>query len=64
MDTKNKTKVLAKQNGPLIITGNFIFENEDGGTEELERLVLCRCGESGKMPLCDASHNRVGFCSK
>ena len=64
MNTENKTKVLAKQNGPIIITGSFTFENEDGSSQEMERLVLCRCGESGKMPLCDASHNRVGFCSK
>lgn len=60
----NKTKILAKANGPLIVTGKFIFEDEDGSQKELERLVLCRCGASGKMPLCDASHNRVGFDSK
>ena len=64
MDNQDKVKVLAKANGPIIISGNFIFENEDGETKELERLVLCRCGESGKMPFCDASHNRIGFCSK
>ncbi|MCB0540355.1 MAG: CDGSH iron-sulfur domain-containing protein, partial [Bacteroidetes bacterium] len=51
-------------NGPIIITGKFVFENEDGETKEMERLVLCRCGNSGKMPLCDASHNRIGFQSK
>ncbi len=64
MDNENKMKVLAKGNGPIIITGKFIFENEDGEIKELERLVLCRCGESGKMPFCDASHNRIGFNSK
>jgi CDGSH-type Zn-finger protein len=63
-DKEAQVKVLAKANGPIIITGSFTFENEDGKTEEIERLVLCRCGESGRMPLCDASHNRVGFCSK
>lgn len=64
MDNQDKMKVLAKANGPIIITGKFVFENEDGETKELERLVLCRCGASGKMPFCDASHNRIGFCSK
>jgi CDGSH-type Zn-finger protein len=64
MDTKNKTKVLAKRNGPIIITGAFIFDKEEGEAVEMERIVLCRCGASNIMPLCDASHNRVGFCSK
>lgn len=63
-DTKNKTLVLAKENGPIIITGNFMFDDENGEPKEMERIVLCRCGESGKMPFCDASHNRVGFSSK
>lgn len=64
MHDEEKVKVLAKPNGPLIITGNFLFEDEDGSIQEAERLVLCRCGESGKMPFCDASHNRVGFISR
>lgn len=59
-----KVKVYTKPNGPVIVTGKFIFENEDGKKEEMERLVLCRCGASGIMPFCDASHNRVGFQSK
>ena len=64
MENNNKTKILAKTNGPIIVTGNFVFDNEDGEPKEMERLVLCRCGASNIMPLCDASHNRVGFSSK
>ncbi|MEZ4917141.1 MAG: CDGSH iron-sulfur domain-containing protein [Chitinophagales bacterium] len=64
MKNKEKVNVYTKPNGPIIITGKFVFENEEGETKEMERLVLCRCGNSGKMPLCDASHNRIGFQSK
>jgi len=64
MDNK-EVKVLAKTNGPIIISGKFTFKDEDGETKEMmEHIVLCRCGESGKMPLCDASHNRIGFISQ
>lgn len=64
MAEENKVKVHTKPNGPIVITGNFLFENEEGESQEMERIVLCRCGESGKMPFCDASHNRLGFISK
>lgn len=64
MEHKEKVNVYTKPNGPIIITGKFVFENEEGETKEMERLVLCRCGNSGKMPLCDASHNRIGFQSR
>lgn len=64
MENKKKVNVYTKPNGPIIITGKFVFKNEEGETKEMERLVLCRCGNSGKMPLCDASHNRIGFQSK
>lgn len=64
MPEQDKVKVYTKPNGPIVITGSFLFENEDGEAQEMERIVLCRCGESGKMPFCDASHNRLGFISK
>lgn len=59
--TEEKTKVILKPNGPIIISGKLILESEDGKQQEIERLVLCRCNESGKLPFCDASHNRIGF---
>lgn len=64
MENKNTVKVYTKPNGPIIITGKILFENENGEIKEAERLVLCRCGASSIMPLCDASHNRIGFQSK
>lgn len=61
---KPKVSVEIKLNGPIIISGNCLVKRADGSEETVERIVLCRCGQSGIMPLCDASHNRVGFNSK
>ncbi|MFT4970366.1 MAG: CDGSH-type Zn-finger protein [Chitinophagales bacterium] len=61
MEKKTETKVEVKANGPLIISGHFTVTLSNGESKTMERLVICRCGESGNMPFCDASHNRVGF---
>lgn len=57
------TKVYPRPNGPIIIDGNFLLEDEDGNLTEHTRLSLCRCAASMKMPHCDGSHNRINFKS-
>ena len=43
--------------GPLWARGGITLEGADGSTYEVRnRMTLCRCGESGNMPFCDASH--------
>lgn len=50
-DTVRKVK------GPLWVKGGILVEDVDGeGYEVRNRVALCRCGESGNMPFCDASH--------
>ena len=61
MEKKPKTKIEIKPNGPLVLCGQLEITLADGQVKHLERVVICRCGQSGKMPYCDASHNRVGF---
>ena len=61
MEKKDKTKVEIKANGPVIISGQLEVTLSSGEVKQIERVVLCRCGESGNMPFCDASHNRMGF---
>jgi CDGSH-type Zn-finger protein len=61
MEKKDTTKVEIKANGPAIISGDLQITLSSGVVQQMERIVLCRCGESGKMPFCDASHNRLGF---
>ncbi len=61
MEKKPKTKIEIKPNGPLVLCGQLEITLADGQVKHMERVVICRCGQSGKMPYCDASHNRVGF---
>jgi CDGSH-type Zn-finger protein len=43
--------------GPLWVTGFIPVERADGQPfETRNRVALCRCGLSKKMPLCDGSH--------
>ncbi len=48
--------------GPLWVTGGITVTNAAG--ERLEtrnRVTLCRCGASGNKPLCDGTHQDIGF---
>ncbi len=57
------TIVRVRRRGPLILEGEFSVIDVDGAElpDNGGRLALCRCGASRCRPLCDGSHNRVGF---
>jgi CDGSH-type Zn-finger protein/uncharacterized Fe-S cluster protein YjdI len=49
-------------NGPLSVRGNIEICAGTGRTiDRVSRVRLCRCGQSANKPLCDNSHERVGF---
>ena len=49
-------------NGPIWITGGIPVERSDGQPlETRNRVTLCRCGASSKMPLCDGTHKEIGL---
>ena len=49
-------------NGPYFVTGGITIWRSDGEVlETRNRVTLCRCGKSSKMPLCDATHRETGF---
>lgn len=51
-----------KPDGPLAVTGPVRVLDTDGNQLAAgERVFLCRCGESGRKPVCDGSHKRSGF---
>ncbi len=54
-------KIKVQPNGPLIVTGKFKLELQNGTVEEKETATLCRCGHSQNKPFCDGSHRKVGF---
>lgn len=53
-----------RQRGPLVVRGQFELLDGEGQAIDLggrDKVLLCRCGHSKSKPLCDGSHNRVGF---
>jgi CDGSH-type Zn-finger protein len=60
-------KITVRDNGPLRIEGDFEVCDANGeafGFPGREYVSLCRCGHSGNKPLCDGTHNRMGFQSQ
>ena len=48
--------------GPLWVSGEIAVEMSNGDVLEVRnRVTLCRCGASTRMPLCDGSHKEIGF---
>ncbi|MGB5171910.1 MAG: (4Fe-4S)-binding protein [Eudoraea sp.] len=59
---ENTIKIVLKENGPLLATGNIELTNVDGSKEMKSKVTaFCRCGASAKKPYCDGNHNKVGF---
>jgi CDGSH-type Zn-finger protein len=56
--------VKALPNGPLMVRGEFVVQDSRGEPiviEDSGMILLCRCGNSERKPLCDGSHKRLGF---
>ncbi len=48
--------------GPLWVKGGLPIESADGHEYEVRnRVTLCRCGRSHNQPLCDGTHNVIGY---
>lgn len=57
-------KIAVRNNGPLVIQGEFELLDPEGQPYTLGGravLALCRCGHSANKPLCDGSHKTSGF---
>lgn len=54
------TLLTLRNNGPIIIEGNFRIMMADGTEVMVEgnRTALCRCGLSANKPFCDGAHAR------
>lgn len=58
MDKKVQIKVM--DNGSLKVTGDVELVDMDGNQFPVKPVFsLCRCGQSKRMPFCDASHKGV-----
>lgn len=59
-------RIVARHRGPLVVEhdGPIEIVATDGSKRVIDanrRVLLCRCGASETTPLCDGSHNRIGF---
>ncbi|NSW94307.1 MAG: (4Fe-4S)-binding protein [Bacteroidales bacterium] len=64
-EPENPVSVKIMPDGPVVISGNFIFEYSGNRKEFREGLLsLCRCGASHQMPFCDGHHRKIGFEDK
>jgi len=60
IEKKDYATILLKPRGPISITGSFEVIMEDGTTLEVrEKVSICRCGMSQKMPFCDGTHKAL-----
>jgi len=59
---ENPVSVKVMPDGPIVIKGNFTFNNS-GTTKEIKDSIIsiCRCGESDHQPFCDGKHRKTGF---
>jgi len=54
-------RIRPRENGSLFVEGWVHLETEDGRGGWIENVSLCRCGLSGRRPLCDSSHKESDF---
>jgi len=61
IEKKDYATIQIKPNmGPVTITGSFEVILEDGTLlEKREKVSICRCGASQKMPFCDGAHKAI-----
>lgn len=60
--TSGDATIEIRKNGPYLLRG--VARVCDAHGEELPArgtVALCRCGNSAKKPLCDGTHNKIGF---
>jgi CDGSH-type Zn-finger protein len=58
-----QARITAYRDGPLIVRGPFVLEDQNGEPIASSRatVALCRCGKSRMRPFCDGSHKVVRF---
>lgn len=63
-ENSEKVKAVLATDGPILIKGEILLEDEAGHTVSKINPALCRCGASNNKPYCDGTHKKVGFTSQ
>lgn len=53
--------IKVRDNGPLVVEGEFKLVDAAGNEIPLTKRALCRCGGSTMKPFCDGTHSKIGF---
>ena len=56
-------RITPYRDGPLIVRGEFLLEDQNGNPIDPGRatIALCRCGKSRAKPFCDGTHKLARF---
>ena len=55
--------ITIRDNGPLLVDGEFRLVDAQGNEVPIQKRALCRCGGSTNKPFCDGTHSRIGFAA-
>jgi CDGSH-type Zn-finger protein len=53
--------IKVRDNGPLVVDGEFTLTDAQGNEIPIVKRALCRCGGSTTKPFCDGTHSKIGF---
>jgi CDGSH-type Zn-finger protein len=53
--------ITIRDNGPLVVEGEFRLVDAQGNEVPIVKKALCRCGGSTTKPFCDGTHSKIGF---
>jgi CDGSH-type Zn-finger protein len=53
--------IKVRDNGPLVVDGDFKLTDAAGNEIPIVKRALCRCGGSTMKPFCDGTHSKIGF---
>jgi CDGSH-type Zn-finger protein len=53
--------IKVRDNGPLVVEGDFRLTDAAGNEIQVLKKALCRCGGSTTKPFCDGTHSKIGF---
>jgi CDGSH-type Zn-finger protein len=53
--------IKVRDNGPLVVEGDFTLTDAAGNEIPVLKRALCRCGGSTTKPFCDGTHSKIGF---
>jgi CDGSH-type Zn-finger protein len=54
-------RITIRDNGPLLVDGDFTLVDAAGNEVPIQKKALCRCGGSTTKPFCDGTHSKIGF---